>query len=73
MCAAGKDPPQHHSPTTRIMSAEGEIKMKKSGSSGEVRRQQGFMRPGRMDQESERKRKTGFLRCKSAELSGSSN
>lgn len=43
VCAA--DPPQHNSPTTRIMSGEGKIKMKKSRSSGEVRRQQDFMRP----------------------------
>ncbi len=46
MCAeqaAGKDPPQHNSPKTHIMSAEGNIKMKKSRSSGEVRCQRDFM------------------------------
>lgn len=60
MCAgqaAGKDPPQHNSPTTRIMSAEGKIKMKKSRSSGEVRRQQDFTRPVQTDDESKEKEK----------------
>lgn len=53
----GKDPPQHNSQTTSIMSAEGKIKMKKSRSSGEVRRQQDFTRPIQTDDESKEEEK----------------
>lgn len=39
-----KDPLQHNSPIRHIMRTEGEIKMKRSRSSGEVRRQQHLVR-----------------------------
>lgn len=64
--AARNDPPQHNSPATRIMSAEGEIKMKKMRrSSGEVRRQQDFMRPVQTHDESKEKQNSSDLKLQS--------
>lgn len=53
------------------MSGEGEIKMKKSRSSGEVRRQQHLMRPAQTDDESEEKQNSSDLKeknCRAEEL-----
>lgn len=63
--AAGKDPPQHNSPITQMMSAEGEIKMKKSRSSGEVRRQRAFMRLVQSDDESKEKQNSSEVKLQS--------